>query len=154
MNKKGFTLVELITTFALAAVIFVILINILVLIKNIYTSSDTKTQLLINQANLSNALNSKLKNENIVSYSECSDSDFCYEFVLSDDSSVKLEVTNSKIKFGDYVYKLVDGTSISTPVFTNDTSGFLNIKIPITNKMFPDEEFGINLVYLGYVSLT
>ncbi|MBQ9071555.1 MAG: prepilin-type N-terminal cleavage/methylation domain-containing protein [Bacilli bacterium] len=147
MNKRGFTLVELITTFALAAVILVILINVLVLIKEIYTKSDTKTQLLINQANLSNAINSKLNNENIESYSECSDSEFCYEFVLSDETSIKLEVTATKIKFGNYVYKLIEGTEISTPVVVDDTN-FLNIKISIQNKLYENEDFGINYVYL------
>ena len=41
MNKKGFTLVELITTFALATVIIVLLINIVLLIKNIYSKNNS-----------------------------------------------------------------------------------------------------------------
>ena len=54
MNNKGLTLVELITTFALTSVIVVLLINIVVVIKNVYSKSDIKTELYINQSNLSN----------------------------------------------------------------------------------------------------
>ena len=43
--KRGFTLVELITTFALTAVIIVLLLNVVIIIRNLYTSSNVKTQL-------------------------------------------------------------------------------------------------------------
>lgn len=147
MNKKGFTLIELITTFALASVILILLINVIVLIKNVYTKSNTKTELLINQANLSNSLNSKLKKDNIKSYESCTDGNFCYEFTLSDDSVVRLEVFNTKIKFGNFVYTLVDDTTIETPSLIDDKE-FLVIKIPIKNKLFVNRNFGINLVYV------
>lgn len=147
MNKKGFTLVELITTFALASVILILLINVVVLIKDIYTKSDIKTQLLIGQANLSNSLNSKIRNGNLNSYSECSDStDFCYDFSFKDGNSIKLKVTNSEVIFGNFVYKVKSGTKILTPSLT-DTLDFLVIEIPIENKLYPNEDFGINLVY-------
>ena len=60
MNKKGFTLIELIMTFALTAVIVTILINIFLVIRDLYNDSDLKTTLIVNQGNLSNALNSKI----------------------------------------------------------------------------------------------
>ena len=153
MNKKGFTLVELIATFSLAAIVFIVLINILVIIKDIYTSSDTKTQLLINQANLSNAINSKLVNGTLLGYSECTDSDFCYVFTLNDGTSIKLIVTDTKIKFGDYVYKLMANTKITDTKITN-YNNFLNIKISITNEVYPGEDYGVNVVYLGSVTET
>lgn len=164
MNKKGFTLVELITTFALTAVIVTILINVSVVIRNMYNKAQIKTQLLIEQANLSNALNTKINKKMLEDYSTCTDSSFCYNFVFSDGSTEKLIVTNSSIKFGNYVYKIQNGTEIKNPSLSkaevspdSSNSEFLVLKIPIVNKLYPDDDFGINLVYqynLNYVSRT
>lgn len=154
MNKKGFTLVELITTFALAAVIMVLLINIVVLIKNIYTNTSTRTELLIKQANLSNVVNSKLQNGKIKSYTDCSsynDSQFYYSFELVDGSNIDFKKVNNKIIFGDYTYESIDGVSISTPIVNSDMDIF-SIKLPIEYKLYNDEDFGINFVYLGSIT--
>lgn len=154
MNKKGFTLVELITTFALTAVIVTILVNISVIIRNIYNKTELKTELLIEQANLSNTLNSKINKKNLVDYNACTDSSFCYNFSFSDGSIEKLIVTNNSIKFGNYTYKLQNGTKVVDPSIgkeevtpTSSDSEFLVIKIPISNSLYPNENFGINLVY-------
>lgn len=156
MKSKGFTIVELITTFALTAVIIIILINISVFIRNMYNKVNVKTELLIQQANLSTSINNKLNKNNIVSYSSCSDSNFCYNFNLKDDEIVKLVVTDDGISFGNYKYKLSNGTTIDEPtiekeyVLLEDTSAnnsFLIIKIPIKNKLYPKQDFGINLIY-------
>ena len=58
MNNKGFTVVELITTFAVASAIALVLFNIVLIIKNLYSNSNIKTNLLINQGNLSEQFNS------------------------------------------------------------------------------------------------
>lgn len=156
INKRGFTLVELITTFALAAVIIVLLINIIVVIRNIYSKTDMKTELYINQSNLSNAMNEKISEDNLLSYEECNDTEFCYIFNFYDDDSVKLSVDDNTITFGTFVYKLNSNSKIVNPSVTkehidiNDTSkndSFLIIKIPITCSLYPDIDFGINLVY-------
>lgn len=157
MNKKGFTLIELITTFALTATIVILLMNVIVIIKNVYSSSNAKTILLINQANLSNALNSKINNNNLLSLNSCTDSSFCYEFKLINGETIKLIVTESKISFGNYVYKLDGSASITNPEIITKTNidvtdetlnnSFLIIKIPITSKKYSNDDFGINLIY-------
>ena len=156
MNKKGFTLIELITTFALASVIIVILVNIVVIVKNIYSNDDLKTKLLINQSSLSQALNSKLNNDSIDSYINCSNTEFCFKFNLVDGSQIELKITDNIIKFGDYVYKLEDGVIVDNPSITKKTisstninidNSFLIINIPIKSKLYKNEDFGINLIY-------
>lgn len=156
MNKKGFTLIELIATFALASVIIIILTNIVVIVKDIYSKDNIKTNLLIKQSNLSNALNSKLNNDFIDSYIRCSDTEFCYKFSLVDGSDIELKITDNIIKFGDYVYKLEDGVEVDNPSITKKTistsninldNSFLIIKIPIKSKLYKNEDFGINLIY-------
>ena len=52
MNNKGLTLIELITTFALSAVIIVLLINVVVSIRNVYSKVSVKSDLYITQSNL------------------------------------------------------------------------------------------------------
>lgn len=156
MNKRGFTLIELITTFALSAVIVTLLVNIILVLKNMYSKSNIKTELIINQGNLSSALNSKINYDNLISYSECSDASFCYNFNFSSGESIALKITDSYISFGNYVYKLLEGSQVLDPSVSKEyvsledvelDNSFLVIKIPITNKLYPNEDFGINLVY-------
>ena len=156
MKKNGFTLVELITTFALTSVIIILLINVVTIIKNTYSNSNIKTELYINQSNLSNVLNSKISRDNLDSYEECSDTDFCYIFNFINGESTKLTISERTIKFGDYVYNLNDGTKVEMPsegnefidIIVEDTGSFLVLKIPIICELYPDIDFGINLVYL------
>jgi len=148
MNNKGLTIVELITTFALTAVIIVLLMNIIVVIKNIYSKANIKTELYINQSNLSNTLNSKINRNNLESYERCDDSEFCYIFNFVDGESIKLTVNKNKIKFGEYVYTLKEKTNVEYPTLI-DEHNFINIRIPIFCELYPNIDFGINLVYLG-----
>ena len=145
MNKKGFTLIELIVAFGLAAVIIIVLFNVLLIIKINYEETSVRTKLYINQSTLSNVMNSKLNYGNIVSYSECPGS-FCYKFKLSNMEEIELSVTEDKIKFGTYVYKLASGDKVVNPSLDLDLP-YLVIKIPIVSKTYPNEDFGINLVY-------
>lgn len=154
MNKKGFTLVELVTTFALASIIIILLINVILVMKNLYTEYDIKTQLLINQGNLSKALNSKINSSNTVYCENCilpvTEEYGEYNFNLLNVETITLKVTQSSIKFGGYVYKAGEGTTIEKPIITVENESdysFLVIKIPIKNKLYPNEDFGVTVVY-------
>ena len=156
MKNKGFTLVELITTFALASVIVILLINLIVVIRNIYSKTNIKTELYINQSNLSNIMNKKINKDNLDSYEECSDEEFCYIFSFVDGETIKLSATESVIKFGDFVYKLDNRSKVVNPSLTTEyfaeivddvNDSILIINIPIENDMYPNTNFGINLIY-------
>ena len=156
MKSKGFTLVELITTFALASVIIILLINIIVVIKNIYSKTDIKTELLIEQGNISNLINKKLEKNYLLNYNPCNESDFCYSFEFLDGTISKLVVSDEYIKFDSYVYKVKEGTVIERSTIElievptsniEDNNSFLVIKVPIKHKLYPNEDFGLNIVY-------
>ena len=156
MKNKGFTLVELITTFALASVIVILLINLIVVIRNIYSKTNIKTELYINQSNLSNLMNKKINKDNLDSYEECDDEEFCYIFSLVDGETIKLSATESVIKFGDFVYKLDNRSKVVNPSLITEyfaeivedvNDSILIINIPIENDMYPNTNFGINLIY-------
>ena len=145
MNNKGLTLIELIVTFALALAIVIILINTLVIIKDNYNDTETRTNLVVNQSTLSNLLNEKFQGNNLVSYSSCAGT-FCYEFTFKDGDVLELNVTTDTITFGKYVYKLDKLSEVVDPSLTINNP-YLIIKIPIKTKTYPNEDFGINLVY-------
>lgn len=145
MNNKGLTLIELIVTFALATVIIILLLNVLIIIKKNYEDTDSKTKLVVNQSTLSNLLNLKFSGDNLISYDECN-GDFCYNFLFKDGETLILNVTDKKIVFGDYVYNLNETTYVENPVLYIDYP-YLVIKIPVKTKLYPNDDFGINLVY-------
>ena len=56
------------------------------------------------------------------------------------------KIDGDKISFGNYVYVLDSDSKVETPSLTFDDP-YLVIKIPISTKLYPNEDFGINLVY-------
>ena len=156
MNKKGFTLIELITTFALSSVIVILLINVVLLIKDIYTQNDIKSSLIIEQSNLSYFINNKFLPDSLEGYKECEESDFCYEFDFNDGTTSTLVIKNNSIRFDNYVYDLSQEVSIENPkvhmvkfdlVNTNTYNSVLIIDIPIKSKLYKNDNFGINVIY-------
>lgn len=153
--NKGFTLVELVTTLAIASVLITLFINIGLVIRNIYNNYDSKTKLLIEQGNLSTAIHSKL-DKNIISYNSCSDTvDFCFDFNLGDGTESRLLVSHNLISFDEYKYEITDDLIVEptinkqtlTGISASDNNSLLNLKISIKSKVYADEDFGINYVY-------
>ena len=105
MNNKGFTLVELIASFALSSAIIFLLISIVIVVKNIYVNYELKTNLIINQGTLSKVLNEKLIDEEMITHSICSDSNNCHLFYY-EDYVIKLFMDNGTVKV--YTYETLD----------------------------------------------
>ena len=145
MKNRGFTLVELIVTFALAATIIIILFNVVIIVKNNYEESTVRTKLLINQSTLSNLLNSKINNNNLASYDECS-GNFCYRFTFKNGEVIELKVTETKIQFGNYAYVLAKGDKVVDPSLVYEDP-YIILKIPVIAKLYPKDDYGINLIY-------
>ena len=158
MNNKGFTLVELITTFAVASVVALILFNVVLSIKNTYSKANMKTNLLINQANLSNQVNSKALDENIIEIDLCDLSTYCYKIKYTDGKTLNLVIKEKSVSFGNYTYKLENGSyvdlnniKLSYKTFDgiiDSKDSILNIKVPIKSKQIENHDFGLNFVYL------
>ena len=163
MNNRGFTLIELITTFALSSIIIIILINLVIIIKENYVKIDIKSNLIIEQSNLSNIINSKFNKLELISYEACFDTDFCYIFHFEENENSKLIVGNDYITFDNYTYKMFEGSTIGESIFeinnvetlTNDVNNsFLTIEIPIINSLYNNQNFGIKFVYQYNSNLT
>ena len=143
MNKKnkGFTTIELITSFTLASVIMLILFNIILILKDNLSKVNAKTNMLVEKDNLSYNINKRFKEKEISSITMCDEGDKCYEFTYSDDTSDKLIYSNTDktITFNNYTFDIIDGITVEEPTITEhyDTmsstkyNGYFIIHIPI-----------------------
>ena len=153
MNKKGFTVVELIVSFTLAMTISVFLFQIVINLKNLYTNSTIKTELINIQSLVSRQMNENFK-KGIISVDECGDR--CYEFFYIDDTSDKLILSDDSIEFGNYKSKLPKNSYIRNETINISSSSTLSdsfddslliINVPIYNENFKDEVYNIKIVY-------
>ena len=141
MNKKGFTTVELITSFTLATVVMLILFNVIIIMKDKLSETNIKTKMLVEKDNLSYNLNKRFKEKELSSITMCGEGDKCYEFTYSDDTSDKLIYSNidKTITFNNYTFDIIDGITVEEPVIKEyyDTmsstkyNGYFIIHIPI-----------------------
>ena len=155
MNKKGFTVIELVVSFTLTAIIAVFLFNLIFSLKDLYTNSVIKTELLNKQTIITQRINKVLSSKKLIALSGCGETKLTFSF---DDGTVeKLEIdkANNIIKFGDYTAKLEKNSQFGDIILkTTNVEGvsddiddsYLEIKIPITNSLI-DEDFGINTIY-------
>ena len=155
-NEKGFTIIELITSFVLVSLIVTLLFEVLFIIKNLYSDSGVKTELLIKQALISEKINDEFNSKNIMVARKCGDT--CVEFKFTDGSSSKLTFNRetNTFSYGNYKTKLIEGseygnidikteTVLDMPIGFNDS--LIQIKIPIYHKLIKHEDFGINILY-------
>lgn len=148
MHKKGFTVVELMTTFALISVISVLLIKLTITLKEIYINGDIKTALLTKQGNMTDKIYKDLKENKLVSITSCDINcvDFEYETITK-----KLKIDNDKkiLTYDNYSIKLGDGGYFGTAHIDNyesDIGIILNLNIPIHHKLLKGN-YGININY-------
>ena len=153
MDKKGFTVVELIVSFTLAMVISVFLFQIVINLKNLYTNSTIKTELINIQSLVSREMNENFK-KGIISVDECGDR--CFEFFYTDDTSDKLIISDDSIEFGNYKSKLPNNSYIKNESVNIASSAMLAdsfddstliVNIPIYNDNYKEEIYNIKIVY-------
>jgi len=95
-NRNGFTIVELLTSFALTSVVAVFLFNIVFLLKDIYVERSLTGTTTLDYFLFSNSLNKDFYVDNIKRISTCSTGTTCYEFILND-----IGVTTKRLVIND-----------------------------------------------------
>lgn len=154
--KKGFTVVELIVSFSLVMTIVIFLFQIVIGIKNLYTNSGLKTELLNKQSLISYEINKKFAEKDINQVLKCGS--YCLSFVYSDGSKdqLRLDYDNKTFQFGSYTTKLPDGSyfkdvNISAKfagTFSNyNNNAMILVNIPIYNDNLENQNFGITAIY-------
>lgn len=179
-NEKGFTLIEIIVTFCLISTISFLLFQIILSLKNLYTSSDYKTVLLIDQGNLTRRMNDDFFGLNLKEIKTCEngvDQALCLDFVLTDPSNrneageltrvtKRLEIVkpkenvDGKIIYDGYAMTFAKGSTLKDVKATlsyipDDTvryNTFLTIEAPLTNKL-SSGEFGLHFTTQFYTEM-
>jgi competence protein ComGC len=172
-KNKGFTLVEIIVTFCLISTISFLLFQIILSLKNLYTSYDYKTVLLVDQGNLTRKINDDFFDMSLESVSACSDvtssHKLCLNFnlidytVTNDDGThkqvtKKLEVFEDKIIYDEFAMSIPTGSKLGNisaviSYISDDTlkyNSFLTIDVPLTNKLTGDTDFGLHVTTQFY----
>lgn len=162
MNKKGFTVVELIVSFALVMMVVVMLLQIITIVKTLYVNAGIKTELLNKQAVMNRKIEERFNAKNLKAAVRCGKG--CLTFIYEDDTSSTLTINKEKGKLTfinkddqaiNYTTKLLSGSTFGDVEITNETihgvsdgkeNAILHIKIPIKHSLV-DGDFGINMVY-------
>lgn len=167
--KKGFTVVELIVSFSLTAVIATFLIQLVLSLNNIYKTSGVKTEIMNKQSLISNHINKTLSEKSISSLTSCGN--YCLKFNYNDYTSdtFTIDYANNILTFGSYSTNLPENTSFKNvnvdivygaTIDSNSNNAILNIVIPIYNDEFKNDNFSVNVAYqfntdntnIGYVN--
>ena len=126
MNNKGFTVVELIASFALTMVITVFLFEVLIEVKDIFVESALKTSIQEKLGIISKNIKSNLPSGSIAS---------CSGNICMVDGK-KIVVDSNKVTINNQKFNLPDGVSISSYELNNNCEGkncFLKVKLNLSS---------------------
>lgn len=155
-RRNGFTTIELIITITITLVIVGFIMQILLVLKELYVSTAARTELLIRQSLISRQINNDLNKYAITQINNCGNE--CIEITLASGVTKELSInrTDKILKYGDYAVKLVDNSEFGEALVESETiydvaddhdNTIIQIKIPITYPIYEDEDFGINIIY-------
>ncbi len=142
-NNKGFTVVELIASFALTMVIVVFLFEVLIEIKDVFIETSLKTKIQEKMGIISKNINAYFDK---VGYAvSCSDN----TCTLGDNIKV-IVVDNNKVTVGKQNFNLPDDVSISSYELKNEGEGgeycFLKVKLNLESDNL-SKQYQYNTVY-------
>lgn len=152
-KNAGFTLVEIIVSFALTMIIVLFLFQIILTLKQVYTNNLVKSNLILTQSNISQMINNDLRTSylgNVTSAVKDISNSNCYNITFQFGSrSICYTNYNKTITYNDYEFQLDDDSQVKDwSVEYDATNSLLKINIPIT---YPDidGDFGIKIAYLS-----
>ena len=154
-NNKGFTVVELITSFSLAMIVVIFLFQLILSLKEFYVTSGMKTELLMRQANITEKINNDFINKQLIDIDPCGNN--CIEFTFQDNTKKRLQVNKEAltIEYGTFKTKYVDGSNFGSLIIDADTTpnvaggkknSILKIKLPVNHDLISGD-YGIDIVY-------
>lgn len=159
LNNKGFTVVELLVSFALTMLVMGFLFEVVVSLKSLYNKTEIQTELLNKQGLISKILNEDFDNKTIDNFAPCDIQNNCYNITYTDGTVKKISIENEYVvKYGDTAIKLddnnnfgnitfkVDGDSKSTYTFGVDEQAVMSLSIPIINTTL-DKNFDVLAIY-------
>lgn len=154
MNKKGFTVIEMMSTFILVTAAAILLVRLALTVKEIYTINDLKTVLYVKQANIMDKIYNDINNKTLSSMSSCGTN--CIQFTYSDGAKqLVIDTNKNTIRYDNYTYKLTDSNYINSIVdnsYSSSSGNIFNVNISIKDKLVAGE-YGINIIFTTNVSI-
>lgn len=95
MNKKGFTLIEVIVSIVLVSVVLISLLGSLIQLRSTYTLIHENSDVLVYTSSISRVINNDMMNNNGIRYVSCNNDGNICNIVLGNDSRRKLEIIKS-----------------------------------------------------------
>lgn len=156
MKKNGFTVIELIASFTLTSLIVTLLFEVAFILKDLYTNSSIRTNLLIRQALMSEKINDELTTKTLSLALKCGEN--CINFIFNDGSSSELSFSreDNTFRYGDYKTKLINGSEYGNIDISTETvlgigeglnNSIIKIQMPIYHKLLKKQDYGINIAY-------
>ena len=100
MNKKGFTLVEVIVSVILVSIVLISLMATLLKLRSTYSDVNKNTDVLIYGSSLSRVINNDLMEKNGIRLSSCDTNGLSCDFILGNDEQRRLEIIEEEIDHG------------------------------------------------------
>lgn len=163
MNNKGFTIIELLASFILSMIIVVIMFQLIINLKDLYKMTVLKSELQNKQNIITNKIYDDLINKKVKTITESNEINeqgsidiYYIEFTFDDNISKKLTINTREnyISYDNYIVKLNQSMYFEEVLISTKGTGIetgynriLSINVPITNQIFRNENFGINIVY-------
>lgn len=157
INKKGFTVLELILAFTLTTIVIVYLMQIISLVHLIYISSVQKTNLMMNQGNIMDQFYRDSDEKKLSSIRSCGSNCYTLTFKTGETKNISLDKSKKIVKYGDFSIKYdskvqIGDIELNTASFVAEESviganlydSIIQIKIPISVK---NDIHDINLIY-------
>lgn len=150
MGKKGLSVVELIVSFVLCILVFVFIIQVVSSIEELYVNLGIKTELLNKQSLISEEINNKFYQNEILLIKKCGND--CLTFFYRDNTSEQMTIDKSKntFIFGKNTYSFnglgfVDSLDITTS--GSDNYEILLINLNVKNAIFDNGKYNIKAIY-------
>ena len=163
-NNKGFTVVELLASFALTMVIVVFLFEILIELKDLYYEAGLKTEVIHKQSMLVDKMRRQLDTSELVGI-DCGGDTCTFKFADINPVDLTIDADGNIIKYGDDVIKFPEEVrfeqyNMSTCSLKNDKPDndlgliegtnakncYITLKILVTSPKL-DKTYPINVVY-------
>lgn len=151
-KNKGFTLVEVIVSFALTMIIVLFLFQLIITLKNIYNNNFVTSDLVLKQSNINQMINKDLMVSNLGEVTSIDNDSInnCYNINFQyGRRNLCYNKENNTISYNDYEFELIKNSKIGdVSVLASD--GMLFIEIGIT---YPDidNNFDVKVAYFNRI---
>ena len=100
MNKKGFTLVEVIVSIVLVSVVLVSLMATLIKLRETYSVVHEDSDVLVYSSSISRVINNDIMDNNGIRYASCDLNGVTCDITLGNDQKRRLEIIEEEINHG------------------------------------------------------